>query len=96
MIPGTAPGCCPETEKLEKKLCGGRVGDHQSEVVPNDDSLTKMEPLDERCSRCAAVDISKPSVGVFGSPITGRSGAITVKFSASRDTKGLHMREVSA
>ena len=44
--------------------------------------------------RMAAVFMSNPSVGILESPIPGRSGAITVNFSASSGMMGFHMRDV--
>ena len=46
--------------------------------------------------RTAACAMSRPSLGMSEPPIPGRSGAMTVKCSASRGISGLHIREVSA
>jgi hypothetical protein len=42
----------------------------------------------------AAVFMSTPLVGISESPIPGRSGAMTVNFSARSGMIGFHMRDV--
>jgi hypothetical protein len=46
--------------------------------------------------RIAEAFMSIPSLGIDESPIPGKSGAITVNFSANKGMIGFHMSDVSA
>jgi len=75
-------------------LGGVGIGDHQADVVTDDASFFDAERLGERVDAGGGGFHVETVGGNAGIADAGRSGAITVNFSARRGMMGRHIREV--